>query len=60
MQSIFGRLAVRIGLVFLLGLVLLQAVIAAALLWPDGRPTIFRLVSPREAVGLACLGEGLP
>jgi signal transduction histidine kinase len=53
MQSIFGRLAVRIGLVFLLGLVLLQAVIAAALLWPDGRPTIFRLVSPREAVAIA-------
>ena len=53
MRRIFGGLAVRIGLVFLLGLLLLQAVIAVTLLWPDGRPTIFRLVSPREAVAIA-------
>ncbi|HEY4075346.1 MAG TPA: ATP-binding protein [Rhizomicrobium sp.] len=44
---------VRIGLTFLLGLVLLQAVVAAALLWPDGRPTIFLLVSPRQTAAIA-------
>jgi signal transduction histidine kinase len=53
MRRILGSLVVRIGLVFLLGLVLIQGVIAAALLWPDGRPTIFRLVSPHEAVTIA-------
>jgi len=58
MQKIFGRLAIRIGLVFLLGLLLLQAVIAVALLWPDERPTIFRLVSPRQAVAIAKALEG--
>jgi signal transduction histidine kinase len=53
MRRISGSLAIRIGLLFLLGLLLLQAVIAVALLWPDERPTIFRLVSPREAVAIA-------
>jgi len=52
-RRIFGSLVVRIGLVFLLGLLLLQGVVAAALLWPDGRPTIFRLVSPRQAAAIA-------
>lgn len=53
MPRIFSSLAVRLGLVFLLSLLLLQAVTAAALLWPDGRPTIFRLVSPHEATDIA-------
>jgi len=58
MRRILGSLAVRIALVFLLGLLLLQAVIATVLLWPDGQPTIFRLVSPREAVTIARALEG--
>ncbi|HEX4272671.1 MAG TPA: hypothetical protein VHZ32_14845, partial [Rhizomicrobium sp.] len=53
MRHIFGSLVVRIGLVFLLGLVVLQGVVAVALLWPDGRPTIFRLISPYGAVAIA-------
>jgi two-component system osmolarity sensor histidine kinase EnvZ len=53
MHRIFGSLVVRLGLVFLLGLILLQGVIATAMLLPDGRPTIFRLVSPHEAVAIA-------
>jgi signal transduction histidine kinase len=53
MQRIFGSLVVRIGLAFLLGLVLLQGVIIAAMIWPDGRPTIFALVSPQQAAAIA-------
>jgi signal transduction histidine kinase len=53
MRNFFGSLVVRIGLAFLLGLALLQGVIAASLLWPDGEPTIFRLVSPRDAAAIA-------
>jgi len=52
-RRVFGSLVVRIAVVFLLGLLLLQGVVAAALLWPDGRPTIFRLVSPRQAAAIA-------
>lgn len=52
-RRIFGSLVVRIALAFLLGLLLLQGVIAAALLWPDGRPTVFRLVSPHQAAAIA-------
>jgi len=53
MRNIFGSLAVRIGAVFLLGLLLLQAVIIGAMIWPDGQPVIFQLVSPREAADMA-------
>jgi signal transduction histidine kinase len=53
MRDVFGSLVVRIGLAFLLGLMLLQAVIAASLLWPDGEPTIFLLVSPKDAAAIA-------
>lgn len=52
-RRLFGSLVVRIALVFLLGLLLLQGVVAAALLWPDGRPTVFRLVSPHQAAAIA-------
>ena len=45
MRHVFGSLVARIGLVFLLGLLVLQGVVAVALLWPDGRPTIFRRIN---------------
>ena len=53
MRGIFGSLAFRIGAAFFLGLLLLQIVIAAAVIWPDGRPAIFRLVAPSEAAAMA-------
>ena len=60
MRRILGSLAVRFGLIFFLGMVLFLGVIAAAVMWPDGRPTIFRLVSPREAASIARAIEGTP
>jgi methyl-accepting chemotaxis protein len=53
MRKLFGSLVVRIGLAFLLGLILLQGVIISAMIWPDGRPTIFALVSPQQAAAIA-------
>jgi len=53
MRNIFGSLTFRIALAFLLGLILLQIVIAAAIIWPDGGPAMFRLLSPREAAAIA-------
>lgn len=48
-----GSLAVRIGIVFVFALLLLQAVIAGALIWPDEHPTLLRLVPPGEAAAIA-------
>lgn len=53
MPGALNSIAVRLAVVFLAGLIALQAALAAAVLWPDGRPTIFRLVSPREAAAMA-------
>src|ERR1700743_3159308 len=53
MRAVFGSLAVRIGLAFLFGLILLQLIVAVLVIWPEGRPTIFRLVSPEQAVAIA-------
>src|SRR6185312_13759019 len=53
MRRILGSLVVRIGVAFLLGLVLLQLVVVAATLWNDGRPILFRLISPRQAAAIA-------
>ncbi|MDF2117737.1 ATP-binding protein [Roseiarcaceae bacterium H3SJ34-1] len=59
MRHVFGSLTFRIALAFLLGLVLLQIVIAAAIIWPDGRPVMFRLMSPREAAAIASAVESV-
>jgi two-component system, OmpR family, osmolarity sensor histidine kinase EnvZ len=53
MASWLNSLAVRIGLIFALGLLALQVAFAAVILWPDGRPMVFRLVSPEEAAAMA-------
>lgn len=37
MARLIDSLLVRIGLIFICGLVVLQVAIAALLLWPDGR-----------------------
>jgi two-component system, OmpR family, osmolarity sensor histidine kinase EnvZ len=60
MQRILGSLTFRIGLAFFLGLIFLQIVIAAAIIWPDGQPTMFRLVSPHEAGAIARAIEAVP
>jgi two-component system, OmpR family, osmolarity sensor histidine kinase EnvZ len=53
MRRILGGLAVRIGFAFLIGFTLLQMVVVAAILWNDGRPAVFRLVSPHQAAAIA-------
>ncbi|AOB33642.1 hypothetical protein AKI39_11770 [Bordetella sp. H567] len=53
LRAWLGSLAVRIGIAFVVALLLLQAVIAAALIWPDEQPALFRLVSPDEAAAIA-------
>jgi signal transduction histidine kinase len=53
MRRIFGSLAIRISLAFLIGFMLLLMVVVAATFWNDGRPTVFRLVSPRQAAAIA-------
>lgn len=53
MGRLLNSFALRLGLVFLVGLLALQLALAAAILWPEGRPTIFRLVSPRDAAAMA-------
>lgn len=60
MRQFLDSLAVRIVVVCLLGLILLQLVIAAAIVWPDGRPPIFHLVAPKEAAALARALEAAP
>ncbi|MDQ0394851.1 ATP-binding protein [Labrys monachus] len=53
MRHILGSLVVRVVLVFLAGLVLLLLAIAVAIIGPDGRFGVLRLVSPREAAAVA-------
>lgn len=53
MSGWLNSLAVRIGLIFAVGLFALQVGFAAVILWPDGRPMVFRLVSPEEAAAMA-------
>jgi two-component system osmolarity sensor histidine kinase EnvZ len=60
MRRILRSLTFRIGLAFFLGLIFLQIVIAAAIIWPDGQPTMFRLVSPHEAGAIARALEAVP
>jgi hypothetical protein len=57
----FSRsLAVRIGLAFLLGFVLLQLIVAAAMMWPDEHPAVLRLVAADEAASIAQALEAVP
>lgn len=47
-RHLFDSLVIRIAGLFLLGLLVLQGAILAVILWPDGRPVMFRLVDPVE------------
>ncbi|WEX07975.1 ATP-binding protein [Chelativorans sp. AA-79] len=53
MASVFNSLLFRIGAVFLLAMLTLQTAILAAVLWPDGRPAVFRLIDPIEVAEIA-------
>jgi signal transduction histidine kinase len=52
-RDLLDSLAVRIGLAFLAGLLVLLLAIVVAVLWPDGRPAVLRLVEPRDAAQIA-------
>ena len=52
-------LAVRLALVLLAGLVLLQAAVAAVVVWPDGRPIVFRLPSAGDTAAMARVLDAL-
>lgn len=53
MGRFLDSLVLRIGLTFLSGLLALQVSIAVIVLWPDGRPAVFRLASPEDAADMA-------
>jgi len=53
-------LAVRLALVLLLGLLLLQAAAFAVVVWPDGRPIVYRLPPPQDAAAMARALEAAP
>ncbi|MBU1378837.1 MAG: HAMP domain-containing protein [Alphaproteobacteria bacterium] len=60
MPRLADSLAVRLALVLVAGLVLLQAAVVAAAVWPDGRPLVFRLPPPRDAAAMARALESTP
>jgi len=53
MRGALNSIAVRLGFLFLAGLVVMQIAVTVAVLWPEGRPAIFRLVSPHDAAAMA-------
>ncbi|MBJ7410782.1 MAG: HAMP domain-containing protein [Phenylobacterium sp.] len=53
MPRLRDSLALRLALVMTIGLVLLQAAVLAVVIWPDGRPLVFRLPSARDAAAMA-------
>lgn len=61
MRLSLNSLGVRIGLIFLVGLIALQAALAVVVFWPGGpgRP-IFNLVGPEDAAAMAEALEAAP
>lgn len=53
MRGLANSLLFRIAALCLLGLAALQAAILLAVMWPDGRPMIFRLIDPQDAREIA-------
>lgn len=49
MARIIGSLLFRVAAILVLGLCALQLTILIVAIWPDGRPTMFRLVDPGDA-----------
>lgn len=60
MPRLTDSLTVRLAAVMVAGLVLLQAAVAAVVIWPDGRPMVFRLPPPRDAAAMARALEASP
>lgn len=48
MRRLLGSLVFKVGSLFLLGALALQFAIVVAVLWPDGRPLVFRLIDLGE------------
>ncbi|AUN33283.1 ATP-binding protein [Niveispirillum cyanobacteriorum] len=59
-MRLFDSLVFRIAGLFLLGLLVLQGAILAVIVWPDGRPVMFRLVDPLEVRRIAEALESAP
>lgn len=53
MRRFANSLLFRIAALFLLGLVLLQVAIIVAVMWPDGRPMVLRLIDPQDVREIA-------
>lgn len=60
MPRLADSLMVRLATVMVVGLLLLQAAVAAVVIWPDGRPMVFRLPTPRDAAAMARALEASP
>lgn len=60
MPRLRDSLALRLALVMAAGLILLQIAVAAVVVWPDGRPLVFRLPPPRDAAAMARALEASP
>ncbi|WP_343517905.1 ATP-binding protein [Sphingomonas sp.] len=53
MRRFANSLLFRVAALFFLGLVALQIAILAAVMWPDGRPMVLRLIDPQDVREIA-------
>lgn len=60
MTRVVHSLLFRIAMLFVAGFVVLQAAILIAVVWPDDRPVMFRLVDPADAREIAEALEQAP
>lgn len=60
MRRFANSLLFRVAALFLLGLVALQVAILVVVIWPDGRPMIFRLIDPQDVREIAEAVERAP
>lgn len=60
MARLTDSLTMRLAAVMIAGLILLQAAVAAVVIWPDGRPMVYRLPPPRDAAAMARALEASP
>lgn len=60
MARVFNSLLFRIAALLFLGLAALQVAILVAVMWPDGRPLMLRLVDPADARQMAEAVENAP
>ena len=59
MSLIFDRLAMRVAVVFLAGLIALQLAVILIIVWPND-PTVLRLAAPQELAAIAQALEAAP